>query len=496
MPSYRVEAWPAMADQTTLAPPSAARYREAMARGARMRRFYERWVADSAFRGQLAADPRATLEAAGLKLAVDDVASLLGPTPEGHSPGVQQMWDEVTQKDRWVQEFYRAYAVPDDPRIQRWRERQVARQRLDLGPHFADANIHSSLAIELTKGCTGRCWFCAVGAEAFEGHWPYTNDNALLWRGMLDALRSRLGPAAASGFLYWATDPMDNPDYERFCTDFCEVVGVFPPTTTALALRDVARTKRLLALAEAHGCWLNRFSVLSLKALDQIRSAFSEEELALVECLPLNRGAAFAYGNAGRFRDHALQSPELLDEQRGKLRWAPWWASDEAYRSSEDYPNSSIGCVSGLLINVVARSVQLISPCTADDRWPLGYHIYDEAHYDSLEGFQACLDRIIDIQMPLNVPDGAQPRLHRWLGCRESSNGLRLEGRFGTAVEVSDSWSPDALLSLAAHLRVGQLTTAELKRKLEDEHAVSARWVQEQLDRLLGAGALDESPCS
>lgn len=483
-----------MGDQPTLAPPSPARYREAMRRGARVRRFYERWVADARFRARVSDDPGAALEEAGLRIGVDDVASLLGLTTEGPSPGVRRMWAEVEEKDRWVREFYGTYAVPDDPRVRHWRERQVARQRLELGPHFADTNIHSSMTIELTKGCTGGCWFCALGAEAFEGHWPYTDLNATFWRGMLDALRARLGPAAASGFLYWATDPLDNPDYERFCVDFYERIGVFPPTTTALALRNVSRTKGLLALAEAHGCWLNRFSVLSLRALDQIRSAFTEDELGLVECLPLNRGAAFAYGNAGRFRDHALQSPSLLEEQRAKLSFAPWWASDEGYRSSEDYPSNSIGCVSGFLVNAVARSIQLISPCSADDRWPLGYYVFTEAHYDSLDDFEQSLDRIIAIQMPLEVADVARPRLHPWLGYEETGEGCHLFGRFGTKVVLSDTRFPDALRSLASHLWIGQRTAAELKAQLEREHAVSAGWVQNHLDGLLRAGALDESP--
>jgi radical SAM family RiPP maturation amino acid epimerase len=464
-----------------------------MSENARVRRFYERWVADAGFRARLSADPNAALIEAGLRIGVDDVASLLGLATEGSSPGVQRMWAEVEQKDRWVREFYGSYAVPDDPRVRQWRERQVARQRLDLGPHFADTNIHSSLTVELSKGCTGRCWFCAVGAGTFEGHWPYTEPNAALWRGMLDALRARLGPAAASGFLYWATDPLDNPDYERFCMDFYERVGVFPPTTTALALRDVPRTKALLALAESHDCWLNRFSVLSLRAMDKITSAFTEDELALVECLPLNRGAAFAFGNAGRFRDHALRSPSLLEEQRHKLASAPWWSSDEGYQGSEDYPSNSIGCVSGFLVNAVARSIQLISPCTADDRWPLGYHVYDEAHYETLGDFERCLDRIIAVQMPLEVADEARPGLHPWLGYEESGEGCRLAGRFGTSVSVTDTGAPDALRSLVSHLRANRRTTAELKGLMQRDHAVGAGWVQEHLDRLLRAGLLDET---
>ena len=41
----------------------------------------------------------------------------------------------------------------------------------------------------------------------------------------------------------------------------------------------------------------------------------------------------------------------------------------------------SIACVSGFLINLLDRSVKLISPCTDLKRWPLGYAVYKEAAF-------------------------------------------------------------------------------------------------------------------
>ena len=477
-----------------LRPPSPARYHEALARSAKVRRFYERWVADPSFRTAFVEDPAEALAAAHLSIVVDDVASLLDPSQRDPSPGVRAMWAAVQEKDKWVRDFYWDYAVPDDPRIRDWRERQIARQRLDISPYFADSNIHSSFAVELAKGCTGGCWFCAVSAEKFEGYWPHTEENAEVWRAMLDALRDRLGPAASSGFLYWATDPLDNPDYEQFCLDFHDRIGIFPPTTTAMPLRDVARTKRLLAMSDAYGSWSTRFSILSVKLMDRVEEEFSEEDLRYTECMPVNRSALFAYGNAGRFRDRALKNPALVEEQKRKIRAAPWWSEDE-YGRSDDYPNNSICCISGFLVNVITRNIQLISPCTADDSWPLGYYIYGERNYDSAEDFARGLDELIDEHMPTSVRPDDRPVLHNWLGFEEIEYGFRLRGRFGTEVEVRDVQRRDAVRSLGRFLQDGAMTTRQLMERMAGEYLVSSDWVQQVLDRLLSEGVLDESPC-
>src|SRR5205814_8046857 len=108
--------------------------------------------------------------------------------------------------------------------------------------------------------------FCGVSAGRKGADFLYTPDNARLWRDVLAVLRRVVGPAAATGFCYWATDPLDNPDYERFALDVAEICGRFPQTTTAQPLKDPERTRALLALSVAHGCTINRFSILTLRA--------------------------------------------------------------------------------------------------------------------------------------------------------------------------------------------------------------------------------------
>ena len=102
---------------------------------------------------------------------------------------------------------------------------------------------------------------------------------------------------------YSGTDPFDNPQYERFIEDFAAVNGYLPYTSTALAVRDPERTRRLLAVSGPNQL---RFSVLSLGMLTRIHAEFAPEELLLVEIGPRNEGSIQSrfMGFAGRAREH------------------------------------------------------------------------------------------------------------------------------------------------------------------------------------------------
>jgi len=429
---------------------------------ARIKRFFERWTADPRFRDALRERPAQAL--AEVEDALEP--SQLTPILEQHSgesfdpeamfewQPMQRVWKVARIKAEWIRSFYLERAIPAHPTLKGWRERQIRRQVHDLGPFHASSNIHSSLSIELSSGCSVGCWFCALSPESLNGVFRWTAENETFFAGMLRVLAGPLGEAIGSGFLYWATDPFDNPDYERFCGAFHQATGVFPPTTTARHLVDVERTRRLLALAEANGCWLNRFSVLSRAQMARTHRTFTASELALVECLPLNREAGFAYGNAGRFRDRALAEPELLEEQRKKLSTAPWHAGDARYRDSEEYANGTIGCVTGLVINLVRRSVELISPCTADDRWPLGSIVFAQATYDDLAGFQEAIEAIYG-GLRSDLRDEDVLHLAQGLRYESTRRGFRLVGRFETVEDFAADDEPSATRALGEAVAEG-----------------------------------------
>lgn len=468
-----------------------ANYHAVMEHFAVYKRFNERWVADPSFREAMGDDPAGALARHRLPVRPEDVRPPRNADMSDASMGTRAMWQIVNAKSRVMHQFYREDGAPADPRIRSWREREIARQGLDLGPFHVRSNIHSSISFELTKGCSVGCWFCALSPDKLTGVFRY-DEHRELWRDTLTVFGEALGPALRTGFLYWASDPLDNPDYEKFCRDFHELTGVYPPTTTALALKNPARTRALLAESQERGVWLNRFSIITLKMLDAVHREFTPEELARVECLPVNRESAFAFGNAGRFRDRVDADPALMEQQRRNLQWAPWYTGDPAYADTDDYPLSSIGCVTGFLVNMCDRNVKLISPCTSSDRWPLGYVVYEDAHFRDADELRTIVTRAIDERMSPEVPPGARPRFHDFLRYESLEDGFRLHGRFHTTATFRNA---PAWRETGALVSDGELTASAIIERVSSTCGVDPSHVRSQLEGLRQSGVLDELPC-
>lgn len=471
---------------------SLTTYHNILQENAIYKRFNERWVADPDFRKALNEDKASTLESYGINCNPADVRSLFEADVSQPSPAMRAMWQIVVTKTNWINEFYRKQGLPSDLRIYSWRERQIARQLLELGPFHSKSNLHASLSIELTKGCSVGCWFCALSPERLNGIFEYSPANQVLWGDVLQVLHQYLGTGAQTGFLYWATDPLDNPDYEQFCLDFYQIIGVFPPTTTAQALKNPARTRALLKMSQERGCWLNRFSILSIPMLNQVHAEFSAEELAQVECLALNRESAFAFGNAGKFRERAHKEPQLLEKQRKNLLWAPWYTGDPAYANTEEYPLASIGCVTGFLLNMCDRSVQLISPAAASDRWPLGYYIHAQGTFNDGAELGSLLNRIIDEQMSPFLRPSDRLCFHDWLQFEELATGFRLNGRFHQSVTFQGQERHRQWREIGDLVRSGGKTVAEICQIVCAKCNVNPEVVQSMLNELLRAGVLNE----
>ena len=381
---------------------------------ARVKRFRERWTADDAFRAAVAVDPSA--EAARFGLEADGMAALWtagrfvdASTAEGRAlqrlDAASQAYLDFTADDSGAPESYIA-----------WRARQKARAALGQGYVVAPLGLHLPFTVELTKGCSVGCWFCGLSADSLEAALPTDLDS---WAGMLRALRGVFGASAVRGFLYWATDPLDHPDYESYCEVFRRELGVFPVTTTAMPLADPARTRRLLELSRAGGSPSMRFSVISKRQLDDIHAEFSADELADVDLVMVNRESILGLAQAGRLREKAQRRPERAALERRKL-------SDRD--DDEVFSHRTIACVSGFLIEPVIGRVRLISPEPCSDRWPDGYAVFDEARFDGPEEFGAAVRDMARRNMTAEPPD----RLALMRGVQVSQTGpnvVRAEAR-------------------------------------------------------------------
>jgi radical SAM family RiPP maturation amino acid epimerase len=250
-----------------------------------------------------------------------------------------------------------------------------------------------------------------VSAERFQGNFLYTAENARLWRGMLEEATDVFGPAVQQGFCYWATDPSDNPDYPKFLEDYYFLTGNLPQTTTAAPLKDLAWTRRIMHLFDKYRCVSNRFSILTLGILDRVHATFTAEELMGVELVLQNREALQSKATVGRARKRT-RTPHVAD------------GCDDAVPEESDC--STIACVSGFLINIVKRNVQLITPTRGSDRWPLGYRIFGERYFVTPRDFRAALEDLIATHMPENLSGNAVLSFRDDLSYQRNPDGFEL----------------------------------------------------------------------
>lgn len=407
-----------------------------------LKRFFERWSADPGFKQALIDNAADTLAKNHIPVIPGEIEAMLVENTVNIPEPVMKMWAVAFHKQEMVKSFYLTENLPRDTGMLAWRNRQIARQRFDLGPFFTSSNIHSSLAIELSAGCSVGCWFCALSPDTFKEYYDYTKQEKQ-WKSFIKNMHHFLGDAMKSTFLYWATEPFDNPDYEDFCLDVYEECGVFPPTTTALAHKFPDRIRKFIKFSSEYQCWLNRFSLTSLGIMQKVHQEFTAEELAEVECLALNKSANFAFGNSGDFRKRVLKTPELLAEQDSKLRKAPWHQSNPSYADSEDYANGSICCVTGFLVNMVTQKIQLISSTTATDEWPLGYIIFSEESFSSPSDLPGIFKKLQTAHFKEQLCDHDPISFQPWLQIEVSLTEVLINGRFKQTLAVTAEGEKD-----------------------------------------------------
>ena len=367
---------------------------------AHVKRFRERWTADDRFRAAVSADPPAAAAAIGLDFDPSPLAFLwrAGTRIDDTAPEVcasrriderAQAYLDFTDDDGGAAESYRA-----------WRARQKARSAFAQGFVVAPMALHLPFSVELTRGCSFGCWFCGLSARPLEAVLPTDLD---AWEEMLRALREVFGASAARGFMFWATDPLDHPDYEAYADVFRRVLGRFPSTTTAAAVTDVGRTRRLMALARSadYPYPVLRFSVVSLRRLDRIHAEFSAEELVGVDFAMVNRESVLMLAQAGYARSKATRWPERLAHERSKIERYSAGRHDDG---DEAWAHRTIACVSGFLIEPLAGRVRLISPEPCSDRWADGYVVFGEERFEDAGEFARALERLVARHMKPDPP--------------------------------------------------------------------------------------------
>lgn len=457
---------------------------------AAFKRLTERYLVDPRFRERFEADPVASARRYGIDAEPEDLKAFRDV--QRFTPSEGDCAFATTNLQAYLAlhlaclgfEGRNALATSGPcTRFSAWRARQHARHRLTLYP-LADRLFFPVFGFELSRGCSVGCWFCGLSADRLRGIWPYDEGNAATWRALLEALRRRFGPALGASLCYWATDPLDNPDYERFVDDFWRLAGAHPSTVTALAWREPERTSALLRTSAARGCFGNQFSVPTVESLERIHSVFGPEELLWTQLVPLSRDAyAFsAYPAAGPAR-----------KVRAGRALAP---SGRRANEVEAHPGT-IACVTGFLVNAVERRVELVAPVAASERWPRGYEILGSAPWHRAEDLAASIDAMIETHMPLAPPADSRVGFRPEFRFVPLTDGFEVVGRCGSAAFRAPLRLPGQVDWLAVGLSVnaGVHTPRDIARRFAPGGVEPARTF-ESLERLFDAGVLEDAPAT
>lgn len=369
-----------------------------------IKRFMEHESMIPGFMDKMKSDPEGTLKEYGLPLTVEEVTFRPGD-PDDHfimkpvypESDLSLYVEFMRTKFAYRDEIKKA-DIPDNEAMRKWHKRQQGRCIAEMGAR-CDSIVHVPLTVELADGCSVGCKFCGLNAGKLKSVFRYTDENAQLFNDVMIGAKDLLGDCVGQGTLYFASEPLDNPDYEYFLADFRKIFGRIPQITTATALRHRERMHKLLKELNEDGRTIYRFSVLSLEDLFKIFEEFSPEELVYTELLSQY--------------EEAPQSGFVDVGRRGEKKGGY---------------EGTISCVTGFIINFCRKEVRLTAPANACDERPTGEIIFETAAFDDAEGCIEAMKAMISRYM-LNIIDPKDRiRLRSGLKWRMDGDDIVVEG--------------------------------------------------------------------
>jgi len=400
------------------------------------------------FSEKMKSDPRAALDELGIDR--DEKEFMFNPntwTTEG-SVQMHPMY-EGTAAEKYAQfmqlkvnsrEQIKEICVPSNEAMKKWRSRQVQRCKVEMGA-ASGGFVHSPLVFELADGCSVGCEFCGLNAGRLKSVFRHTEENANLFREVLQISRDIIGYAAGSGTMYFATEPLDNPDYELFLEDYRDILTENPQITTARSTMHVDRLHKLLETVNREKGIIYRFSVLSLDMLYKIYEEFTPEELVLVELLP-------------QFEE----APGNHFTKVGKNAF------------EKDEYDSTISCVSGFIVNMCKKTVRLSTPYLADKDHPTGEMILEEGSFTDAESYKDLINGMIKRHMSnLISPNDKLTLSDKIKYSTEEENILVINVKNEMLYKYKFSSTLDMIVSIFDLLNGNELTKRETVAKLRKD---------------------------
>lgn len=258
------------------------------------------------------------------------------------------------------------------------------------------------------------------------------SENLRLWQDVLEVVKDIIGRAAGEGVLYFATEPLDNPDYEKFAEIFEEILGKVPQITTAVAMRNPERVRRIIAAdSQKTQITIHRFSLLSREIFQGVMESFTPDELLFVELL-------------GRYPESLL----------GNLTKAG--RSYEGENSASMEITNTISCCTGFIINMADKTLRLSCPTDADAEHPTGEIQSPRYSFSGAEDLRRVMLRVIREYMPVSMPMDKGLSFAPFYEFAAVENGFRLISKAGLKV----SFRQEREAEIPYYRRVGELVKA------------------------------------
>lgn len=296
---------------------------------------------------------------------------------------------------------------PRDEKVSKWRKRQINRCNGALGGTNLSL-IHSLFCFEIARGCSIGCEFCGLGAKKLSEIFRYNDENAKLFREALSVIKNRFGDAGATGMLYYATEALDNPDYEKFEDEYYKVFGVIPQITTAAATRNVERTREIISKIDSSPATIHRFSVTSIDMAKQIFDAFTPLELLKVELIP-------QYKEAPGFQGFVSSGHAYI----------------EGNVNNKKTDAGTISAIDGFCVNFCEKSVYLFTPVRSNENNPNGIHIFEKVYFQDATDFNEKLQYLIDKYMINEVSNDEIIKLYDYFRIEKDGDSSFLISEYG-----------------------------------------------------------------
>ena len=320
-----------------------------------------------------------------------DIHALLAPYPELRD---WLKWRHRADRSSMSLKLMASQRPTLNPEYTAWRSRRVAAVRNELGTYGWSLD-HPCHAVEMAVGCSVQCSFCAFDAGKLETVFDLSRrENRELVQAVATGMLNVLGWPATHGMLYWCTEPHDNPHYVKLLAFWQQLTGAMLCTATARSGEDWVR--ELIDYYTTGPVPWPRISVLSRGMMRRLHRAFTPMELRDAPLLMQQKDSETLRAKVPGGRDKMLRQLVEADDLRN--------VDFENLPEGFEPPQGSIACISGTLVNMVERTVKLISPCYTTMEHRYGYRVFDTTTFDeSPKGFEVALKRIIGRSMVTRV---------------------------------------------------------------------------------------------